>query len=80
MQGIALVGVFLRVAPFSVQSGLDRGALMAAVGERLGRFFGKRGDAVLDANLALVGDAYDQLIDVTAGIGLRTGPTRTNQG
>jgi len=72
--------VFLRVAPFSVQSGLDRGALMAAVGERLGRFFGKRGDAVLDANLALVGDAYDQLIDVTAGIGLRTGPTRTNQG
>jgi pyruvate-ferredoxin/flavodoxin oxidoreductase len=80
MQGIALIGVFLRVAPFAAQSGLDRAALMAAVGDRLGRFFGKRGDAVMDANLAMVGDAYDQLIDVTAGIGLGGLPIETNQG
>ncbi len=59
MQGIALVGVFLRVAPFAAEAGLDREGLLAAVGERLGRFFGKRGQAVIDANLELVAAAYD---------------------
>jgi len=70
MQGVALVGVFLRVSPFAARAGLDREALMAAVGDRLGRFFGKRGGAVVDANLAVIKAAYDGLIDVTAALGL----------
>ena len=65
MQGIALVGVFLRVAPFAARAGLDRDALMAAVRRQLPRFFGKRGGAVLDANVAIVEAAYDGVIDVT---------------
>jgi len=32
------------------------------------RFFGKRGDAVIDANLAMVAAAYDSLIDVSAAV------------
>ena len=32
----------------------------------LQRFFGKRGSRVVDANLALIADAYDGVIDVTA--------------
>jgi pyruvate-ferredoxin/flavodoxin oxidoreductase len=68
MQGVALVGVFLRVSPFAARAGLGRGELMAAVGERLGRFFGKRGGAVVAANLAVIGEAYDGLIDVTAAV------------
>jgi pyruvate-ferredoxin/flavodoxin oxidoreductase len=71
MQGIALVGVFLRVSPFAARVGLDRDALVAAVRDRLGRFYGKRGAAVLDANLAVVAAAYDGLIDVTAAGGSR---------
>ena len=70
MQGVALVGVFLRVSPFAARAGLDRDALMAAVRDRLGRFFGKRGGAVVDANLAVIEAAYDGLIDVTAALGL----------
>ncbi len=66
MQGVALVGVFLRVSPFAARAGLDRAALMAAVRDRLGRFFGKRGGAVVDANLAVIEAAYDGLIDVSA--------------
>ena len=54
MQGVALVGVFLRVAPFAARAGLDRDALLDAVHDRLGRFFGKRGGAVVDANLAII--------------------------
>jgi hypothetical protein len=66
MQGVALVGVFLRVSPFAAEARLDRDDCSAAVGERLGRFFGKRGRAVIDANLELVAAAYDGLIDVSA--------------
>jgi len=69
MQGVALVGVFLRVSPFAERAGLDRKALLAAVGQRLGRFFGKRGGAVVDANLRVVTAAYDGLIDVTGAVG-----------
>ena len=73
MQGVALVGVFLRVSPFAERAGLDRDALMSAVRQRLGRFFGKRGGRVVDANLAVIEAAYDGLIDVSAALGLPTG-------
>ena len=73
MQGIALVGAFLRVAPFAAEAGLGRDALLGAVGARLERFFGKRGAAVLEANRAVVAAAYDGLIDVTAALGGATG-------
>ena len=68
MQGIALLGAFLRLTPFARQAGMDRTALLAAARPALERFFGKRGTHVVDANLALVAEAYDQVIDVTAAI------------
>jgi Pyruvate/2-oxoacid:ferredoxin oxidoreductase gamma subunit len=73
MQGIALVGVFLRIAPFAEEAELARETLLAAVGERLGRFFGKRGRAVVDANLELVAAAYEGVIDVSEAVGLPAG-------
>lgn len=78
MQGIALVGVFLRVAPFGRRSGFDKEQLMTAVGERLTRFFGKRGGAVVEANMAVVRAAYDGVIDVTAAIA-ETGPAQLEE-
>lgn len=68
MQGVALVGVFLRLAPFATEAGLDREALLEGVRARLGRFFGKRGSSVVEANLAVVAAAYDGVIDVTAAL------------
>ncbi|HSK92906.1 MAG TPA: 2-oxoacid:acceptor oxidoreductase family protein, partial [Candidatus Angelobacter sp.] len=68
MQGVALAGVFLRVAPFAARAGLDRAALLDAVRVQLQRFFGKRGAAVVDANLAVVAAAYDGVVDVTEAI------------
>jgi len=68
MQGVALVGVFLKVSPFAERAGLDRPALREAVRGNLMRFFGKRGAAVVDANLAVIDGAYDGVIDVTAAI------------
>ncbi len=75
MQGVALVGVFLRVAPFAAEAGFDRTALLDAVRTQLTRFFGKRGGAVVDANLAVVSAAYDHAIDVTGAVtGLTVAP------
>jgi pyruvate-ferredoxin/flavodoxin oxidoreductase len=68
MQGVALVGVFLRVTPFAGEAGLGRDALMAEVAERLARFFGKRGKETLKANLAVIAAAYDEVIDVTGSL------------
>ena len=68
MQGVALVGVFLRVAPFAARAGLGRDRLLEAVGDRLGRFFGKRGAGVVRANLEVIAEAWDGLIDVTASV------------
>jgi pyruvate-ferredoxin/flavodoxin oxidoreductase len=69
MQGVALVGVFLKVAPFAERAGMERDVLMDAVRDRLGRFFGKRGTATIDANLAVIEAAYDTVIDVTGALG-----------
>ena len=74
MQGAALVGVFLRVAPFADRRGLDTNALMDAVRGPLERALGKRGEAVVQANLALIRAAHDELIDVSAS--LRSGRQR----
>jgi pyruvate-ferredoxin/flavodoxin oxidoreductase len=68
MQGVALAGVFLRVAPFAARAGMERTELLDAVRSRLGRFYGKRGEAVVEANLAVVAAAYDTVIEVTGAV------------
>jgi pyruvate-ferredoxin/flavodoxin oxidoreductase len=68
MQGVALVGVFLRVAPFAHQLGLEGEALFSALRRVLERYFGKRGGSVVDANLAVIREAWETLIDVTASV------------
>ncbi|HYC07140.1 MAG TPA: 2-oxoacid:acceptor oxidoreductase family protein, partial [Candidatus Binatia bacterium] len=68
MQGIALVGVFLRLTPFAAEAGYGRARLLEAVRPELERFFGKRGRAVVDANLSLIAEAYDGVVDVTAAV------------
>ena len=77
MQGVALVGVFLKLTPFAAQAGLDREALLAAIRPGLMRAFGKRGSKVVDANLAVIADAYDTVIDVTAALGALHRPNRS---
>jgi pyruvate-ferredoxin/flavodoxin oxidoreductase len=74
MQGVALAGVFLRISPFASRAGLDCAALLEAVRTRLGRFFGKRGRAVVDANLAVIREALDGVQNVTDALRARREP------
>jgi pyruvate-ferredoxin/flavodoxin oxidoreductase len=68
MQGATLVGVFLRVAPLVAERAISVDELMNAVRGPLERSVGKRGGAVVDANLGLIRAAYEELIDVTGAV------------
>jgi pyruvate-ferredoxin/flavodoxin oxidoreductase len=68
MQGASLVGVFLRVAPPVKARGLTVDELMAAVRGPLEKHIGKRGQALVDANLGLIRAAYEELIDVSGEV------------
>jgi pyruvate-ferredoxin/flavodoxin oxidoreductase len=68
MQGVALVGVFLRVAPFAHRLGLEGEEMFTALRRVLVRYFGKRGGSVVEANLAVIREAWDSVIDVTASV------------
>jgi pyruvate-ferredoxin/flavodoxin oxidoreductase len=54
MQGIVLLGVFLRVAPFVQSRGLRDAEVDTAVEKSLRKFFGKRGEKVVRENLTAV--------------------------
>ena len=64
MQGIVLVGVFLRVAPLVERQGLSEAELFAGVERSLRKFFGKRGEAVIQENLAAVRRGYAEVVEV----------------
>src|SRR5207249_5698152 len=64
MQGIVLLGVFLRVTPFTAESGISDEALFQGVEKSLRKYFGKRGERVVQDNLKAVSRGYRELIEV----------------
>jgi pyruvate-ferredoxin/flavodoxin oxidoreductase len=64
MQGIVLLGSFLRVAPFVAARGLSDEAVFAAVEKSLRKFFGKRGEKVVQENLAAVKRGRNEVFEI----------------
>jgi len=64
MQGIVLLGVFLRVAPFVSERGLKDADVYAAVEKSLRKFFGKRGEQVVQENLSAVKRGRDEAVEI----------------
>lgn len=64
MQGIVLLGVFLRVAPFVARRGLREADVFAGVERALRKFFGKRGETIIAENVRAVGRGYREVITV----------------
>jgi pyruvate-ferredoxin/flavodoxin oxidoreductase len=64
MQGIVLLGVFLRVTPFQAQAGISQEQLFAGVEKALRKYFGKRGERVVQDNLRCVERGYRELIEI----------------
>jgi pyruvate-ferredoxin/flavodoxin oxidoreductase len=64
MQGIVLLGSFLRVAPFVTERGLSDAEVYAAVEKSLRKFFGKRGEKVVQENLAAVKRGRNEAFEI----------------
>jgi len=72
MQGIVLLGVFLRITPFQSELGLSGEEVFAGVEKSLRKYFGKRGERVVQDNLLAVKRGYDEVIEVPLEITLAT--------
>ena len=64
MQGIVLLGAFLRLTPFRERAGLSEDDLFASLRQTLEKYFGKRGARVVDDNLAAARRGYNEVVEV----------------
>jgi pyruvate-ferredoxin/flavodoxin oxidoreductase len=68
MQGIVLLGIYLRVAPFVVEAGLSDEQLFEAAEGALNRKFGKYGERVVQENLVCVKRGYAEVFEIPADV------------
>jgi pyruvate-ferredoxin/flavodoxin oxidoreductase len=68
MQGIVLLGAFLKLTPYAKQSGITDDQVYAGVESALRKYFGKRGDRVVQDNLNCVKRGYNDMREVPASI------------
>ena len=64
MQGIVLLGAFLKLTPYGRESGMTDETLYRGVERALNKYFGKRGDRVVRDNLTCVRRGYEELCEV----------------
>ncbi|MCO6452527.1 MAG: 2-oxoacid:acceptor oxidoreductase family protein [Caldilineales bacterium] len=64
MQGIVLLGVFLKATPFLQARHISESDLMAGVEKSLRKYFGKRGEHVVQENLTAVRRGYAEVMEV----------------
>jgi pyruvate-ferredoxin/flavodoxin oxidoreductase len=64
MQGIVLLGAFLRLTPFREKAGLDKDQLFGSLEKVLRKYFGKRGEQVVADNIAAARRGYEEVREV----------------
>ena len=64
MQGIVLLGLYLRATPFAQDRGMERDELWLAVERSIRKYFGKGGEKVVQENLQCVRRGYDEAREV----------------
>src|SRR5262245_2831833 len=64
MQGIVLLGVFLRVTPFQSEHAISEEVLFKGVEKSLRKYFGKRGEQVVQDNLKAVTRGFREVIEI----------------
>ncbi|MFN8443931.1 MAG: 2-oxoacid:acceptor oxidoreductase family protein [Caldilineaceae bacterium] len=64
MQGIVLLGVFLKSTPFLRQRNLSESELMKGVEKSLRKYFGKRGDQIVQDNLTCVRRGFSEVLEI----------------
>jgi pyruvate-ferredoxin/flavodoxin oxidoreductase len=64
MQGIVLLGGFLRLTPYAQTSGITEEEVYEGVEQALRKYFGKRGEQVVQDNLTCVKRGYQELKEI----------------
>ena len=64
MQGIVLLGIFLRLTPFQKELALSEEEVFRGVEKSLRKYFGKRGERVVQDNVKAVQRGYQEIIEV----------------
>ena len=64
MQGIVLLGAFLKLTPYTAQSQMSDDHVYAGVEKALRKYFGKRGDRVVQDNLNCVKRGYSEMREI----------------
>jgi len=72
MQGIILLGIFLRVTPFQAETGTTEEQLLKGVEKSLRKYFGKRGEQVVQDNLKAVHRGYTEVFEVPREVMMTT--------
>jgi pyruvate/2-oxoacid:ferredoxin oxidoreductase beta subunit/Pyruvate/2-oxoacid:ferredoxin oxidoreductase gamma subunit/Fe-S-cluster-containing hydrogenase component 2 len=65
MQGIVLLGAFLKLTPFAEKAGLDKEKLFGSLRQTLTKYFGKKGGSVVDDNINAARRGYDEVMLIT---------------
>jgi pyruvate-ferredoxin/flavodoxin oxidoreductase len=68
MQGIVLLGAFLKLTPYAKQSKMTDEQVYAGVEEALRKYFGKRGDRVVQDNLNCVKRGYSEMKEIPPAV------------
>ena len=64
MQGIVLLGAFLRLTPYAKQSDMSDEQVYAGVEKALTKYFGKRGGTVVQDNLTCVKRGFSDMREI----------------
>jgi pyruvate-ferredoxin/flavodoxin oxidoreductase len=64
MQGVCLVGIFIRVTPFASRSGMGDEQVLGAVEKYIRKYFGKRGEHVVQENLKCVREGLKNVMSI----------------
>jgi len=68
MQGVVLVGIFIKVTPFAAKSGMDEDTVLGAVEKYIRKYFGKRGEHVVQENLLCVKQGLKDVQEIPAEV------------
>jgi pyruvate-ferredoxin/flavodoxin oxidoreductase len=68
MQGIVLLGAFLKLTPYAKDANMSDEQVYAGVEKALRKYFGKRGDQVVKDNLTCVKRGYSEMKEVPQGL------------
>ena len=68
MQGIVLLGAFLRLTPYSKQAEMSDEQVYAGVEKALRKYFGKRGEQVVQDNMNCIKRGYGEMKEIPAAV------------